>query len=287
MESFMETKTFPRTTVAGVSLPRMLAGTNWVLGYSHTGGAADKLIRSVHTGPESIAAVMEAFLLEGIDAVMGPFTGNALMQDAVKIAEDRVGKKMIIIDTPPMNVNDNADARREAEQIVKASRKLGATFCLIHHASAEQLVNKNLRAIPRLPDYLSMIRSEGLLPGLSAHMPELIIYSDANNYDVETYIQIFNCMGFLMQIEVESVYRTIRAAKKPVMTIKPMAAGRCTPFVGLSFNFAVLRDIDMVTCGCLTPDEVHEDAEIARAAIERRQPVLQGRSSPAKTEIIK
>jgi len=265
----------------------MLAGTNWVLGYSHTGGAADKLIRSLHPGPESIATVMEAFLFEGIDAVMGPFTGNALMQDAVKIAEDRVGKKMIIIDTPPMNVNDSADARREAEQIIKASRKLGATFCLIHHASAEQLVNKNLRAMPRLPDYLSMIRSEGLLPGLSAHMPELIIYSDANNYDVETYIQIFNCMGFLMQIEVESVYRTIRAAKKPVMTIKPMAAGRCTPFVGLSFNFSVLRDIDMVTCGCLTPDEVHEDAEIARAAIERRQPVLQGRSSPAKTDIIK
>ena len=65
-----------------------------------------------------------------------------------------------------------------------------------------------------------------------------------------------------------------------------MAAGRCTPFVGLSFSYATLRPCDMVTLGAFTPDEVHEDVEIALAAIERRQPNLEGRSSPAKTEIM-
>ncbi len=38
-----------------------------------------------------------------------------------------------------------------------------------------------------------MIRQHGMIPGLSAHMPELILYSDENEYDVETYIQIYNC----------------------------------------------------------------------------------------------
>ena len=33
-------KQFPRTEVAGVSLPRLLIGTNWLLGWSHTGAAA-------------------------------------------------------------------------------------------------------------------------------------------------------------------------------------------------------------------------------------------------------
>ena len=141
--------------------------------------------------------------------------------------------------------------------------------------------------MPRLPDYLDMIRQNGMIPGLSAHMPELILYSDANEYDVQTYIQIFNCMGFLMQIEIESVYQIIMNAKKPVMSIKPMAAGRCSPFVGLTFNFSVLRDCDMVTCGCLNADEAEEDIEFARAAIERRAPVIQGRTSPNKTDIIK
>ena len=67
------------------------------------------------------------------------------------------------------------------------------------------------------------------------------------------------------------------------MTIKAMAAGRVSPFVGLSFSYATLRDCDMVTLGAFTQQEVHEDVEIALAAIERRRPMLEGRSSPNKT----
>ena len=36
---------FPRTMVGGVSLPRLLVGTNWFLGYSHTSLAKDKFIK--------------------------------------------------------------------------------------------------------------------------------------------------------------------------------------------------------------------------------------------------
>ena len=125
-----------------------------------------------------------------------------------------------------------------------------------------------------------------MIPGLSAHMPELVTYSDSNEYDVETYIQIYNCMGFLMQIEIEGIHSVIWNAKKPVMTIKSMAAGRCTPFVGLTFSYATLRPCDMVTLGAFTPDEVHEDVEIALAAIDRRRPLLGKRSSPVMTSIL-
>ena len=37
-------KQFPRTTVDGVSLSRMIIGTNWILGYSHTSVSADQMI---------------------------------------------------------------------------------------------------------------------------------------------------------------------------------------------------------------------------------------------------
>lgn len=49
-------------------------------------------------------------------------------------------------------------------------------------------MNKNKRTMDRLPDYLAMIRDNGMIPGLSAHMPEVIQYADLNGYDVETYI---------------------------------------------------------------------------------------------------
>lgn len=283
----METgKRFPRTTVAGVDMPRMIAGSNWILGFSHTSSSADRLIVEKNKNRKAIVDMLAAYNEYGIDAMMGPCGDNPVLADAVHEAEDRFGHKITIVDTPIVNVDDTAEARREAEARFRQSRDLGATFCLIHHSSAEQLVNKNKQQIVRLPDYLQMIRDNGMIPGLSAHMPELIVYSDLNEYDVQTYIQIYNCMGFLMQVEIEYVHKIIWNAQKPVMTIKSMAAGRCSPFVGLTFSYSTIRPCDMVTLGAFTPAEVHEDVEIALAAIERRPPDTEGRNSPAKTEIM-
>jgi hypothetical protein len=264
----------------------MIIGTNWILGWSHTGAAADSLIKRRNGSAEAVADLLEVFLRAGVDSLMGIFVGQQHMLEAIKMAEDRTGRKLILIDTPALNMDDNATARKEAEKMIAQSRKNGATFCFPHHSSTEQLVNKNKQTMDRLPDYLKMIRDQGMIPGLSAHMPELVVYSDLNGYDVETYIQIFNCMGFLMQVEVEYIHKVIWGAKKPVMTIKPMAAGRVTPFVGLTFAWHTIRPIDMVTVGCLTPDEAAEDIEISRAALENRPPQLEGRSSPSKTSIM-
>ncbi len=279
-------KQFMRTNVAGVSMPRILIGTNWLLGYSHRSPANDRKIQAMYDEPEKFFPVFEAYMRYGIDAVMGPISAKPIMYDAIKYAEDKLGKKIIIIDTPEMNVDDSTEARRKAEAVIKHSKEIGSTFCLIHHASCEQLMNKNLKQMPRLPDYLSMIRDHDMLPGLSAHMPECITFSDANEYDVETYIQIFNCMGFLMQVEIESVARIIHRAKHPVMTIKPFAAGRTTPYVGLNFNWSALRDCDMITIGANTADEALEDIEISFAALEHRLPNLGARNSPVKQSIL-
>ncbi|MDR0495847.1 MAG: hypothetical protein LBG95_09515 [Treponema sp.] len=278
---------FPRTTVAGVSLPRLLIGSNWIFGFSHTGHAADLHIKEQHATADGTARVLNAFLDYGIDAWMGSFSNDPKSAERLKQVQDKIGKKLIVIDTPILNMDDNENARKEAQAVIKNSAAIGSTFCLIHHWACEQLVNKNKRTMDRLPDYTKMIRDAGLIPGLSAHMPEIIQYSDENGYDVETYIQIFNCLGFLMQVEIESVIRIIHDAKKPVMTIKPMAAGRTTPYVGLTFNWNVLRPQDMITVGCISEYEAHEDVEISLAALEKRLPRVEGRGSPAKSTIIK
>lgn len=277
-------KQFPRTTVGGLSLPRLLIGTNWLLGWSHTGAAADAGIKEKYQSPEDFYPLLEVYLDHGIDAIMGPCSDSPLLLDAISYAEDKEGKKIILVDTPVINVDDSPAARAEAEATIKRSARVGSSFCLMHHVSVEQLINKNKRQITRLPDYLSMMRDEGLRPGCGAHMPEVLLYCDANEYDVETYIQIINCMGFMMQVEIESVARIIHNAKYPVMTIKPMAAGRCTPYVGLTFNWNVIRDCDMITVGAGSAVEAEEDIEISFAALERRFPNIEGRSSPAKNQ---
>lgn len=275
---------FPRTIVGGVSLSRMIIGTNWLAGWSHRSPAADAMIKERHAAPENIEPMLEAFLSHGVDTIMSLFEQTPAILEAVRRVEQKSGKEIIRIDTPIINVDDNPAARQEAEATIRRSREMGAKFCLLHHSCVEQLVDKNQRKIHRLDDYTKMIRDAGMIPGLSAHMPELVVYSDENGYDVETYIQIYNCMGFLMQVEIEAVHGIIQSAKKPVMTIKSMAAGRCTPFVGLNFSWATLRDCDMVTVGCFNPREVEEDIEISLAALERRAPKVAGRSSPNQNQ---
>jgi len=278
-------KQFPRTEVAGVSLPRMLIGTNWLIGWSHKSAPLDNMIMDKYKTAESFLPILEAYMDYGIDAIMGPSDQSNIIE-ALNICQDKLGKKFIIISTPIINVDDNDQARAEAAATIKKAKAAGATFCLPHHSSVEELVNKNRREITRLPDYLSMIRENDMIPGLSAHMPELITFSDEQEYDVQTYIQIYNCLGFLMQIEIETIAKTIHGAKKPVMTIKSMAAGRCTPYVGLNFSWATLRDCDMVTLGAHLPQEVHEDVEISFAHFERRYPNLVGRNSPNNKQAV-
>ena len=119
---------FPRTTVGGVSLPRMIVGTNWILGYSHTGAAADAMIKRTHHSPESITAMLLAALENGVDAMMAPFGGNTVLLDAVHRAEEIAGKKVILIDTPNINVSDSSEGRAEAKAKIEESKKNGATL---------------------------------------------------------------------------------------------------------------------------------------------------------------
>ena len=278
---------FPRTMVGKVSLPRLIIGCNWVSGFSHLSAAGDTMIRQTHSAPDSVSAIFETFLSYDINAVLGLFGVDHNLMPAVNLAQERTGKRLILIDEPIIDVDDTKEARAEAKRKIDECAKRGATFCLPLHSCVEQLVNKNTRTIDRLPDYLYMIREAGMIPGLSAHMPEIVQYADFNEYDVETYIQIYNCMGFLMQVEIENVARIIQNARKPVITIKPLAAGRTTPFVGLNFVFNTIRGQDMAAIGCFNADQAAEDIEFALAAIERRAPAIKSRNSPLATSIIK
>jgi len=260
---------FPRTRVGGVSMPRLIVGTNWMLGYSHTSAAKDKFIKEYQTR-ERVTDLLTVFLQAGIDAVMG--MPVPAFRDALRDAEDRVGRKMIWILTPHFNITAGGRPPSEPEAVFDACARLGATFCMPHQCVTDALVDRRAGVIRDLERYTKMIRERGMIPGLSSHMPEIIPYADAMNADIETYIQLYNAAGFLMQVEADWVMRMIRDAKKPVMTIKPLAAGRLLPPVGLAFVWNTIRDQDMVTIGTTTPDEAREVIELSLDFLNRRLP---------------
>jgi hypothetical protein len=273
---------FPRTLVGGVSLPRMIVGTNWILGFSHTSAAKDKFIKTYQTR-ERVADVLSVFLDAGLDAVMGPI--SPLLRDAIRQAEDRAGRKMTWILTPSFNITPDGPAELEPERVLDQCRELGAAFCMPHQCVTDALTDRRARVIRDLDQYTKMIRDRGMIPGLSTHMPEVVPYADAQNADVATYVQIYNAIGFLMQVEVDWVMRIIAEARKPVMTIKPLAAGRLIAPVGLAFVWNTIRDQDMVTVGTTTPDEAKEVIAVSLDLLSRRAPKVELQKSRSKQSL--
>lgn len=261
---------FPRTDVDGLSVSRMIIGTNWFLGFSHQSTAKDRFIAQ-YQDAQRIADIIEAYLAAGIDTVLGLAT-HPVLREAIQEAQQRTGQRLIIIDTPALVVTPGGVDLDKTAHILDQSVAVGAHFCLPHQSTTDALVDRSARTIRGMEQVCRMIRERGMIPGLSTHMPEVLVYADESNLDVATYIEIYNALGFLMQIEVEWVHRIIHEAKKPVITIKPMAAGRLSPLVGLAFVWSTLRDQDLVTVGALTPDEVKEDIEISWSILERRSP---------------
>jgi hypothetical protein len=250
-------------------MPRLIAGSNWFLGYSHTSLAKDKFIKDLQTR-DKIADVLEVYLSNGVDAVMAP--PNDLLEEAILIAEDRTGRGMIRILTPIFNITPGGDPENDPEASFDRCKKLNATFCMPHQCVTDALLDRMHDEIRDLDIYTKMIRERGMVPGLSTHMPETPVIADKTGADVETYIQLYNAAGFLLQVEADWVMRIIQKAKKPVMTIKPLAAGRLLPVVGLAFVWSTIRQQDMVTIGCTTPDEVREVIDISLDLLHNQAP---------------
>jgi len=274
---------FPRTTVGGQSISRMIIGTNWFLGYSHTSAAKDKFIKSYQTR-ERLADIITVFLERGVDAIMG--MPVPMLRDAIHDAEDRVGRPVYTILTPHVNMLPGGPPETEPEVVFDQCKAMGATFCFPHSCIVDALVDRLHGVIRDIDRYTSLVRERDMIPGLSTHLPVTMSIADKTGADVETYIQLYNAVGFLMPIEVDWAMRLIHAAKKPVMTIKPMAAGRLHPLVGFTFVWNTLRDQDMVTVGTTTADEARECIDISMDLLSRRMPDYELQATRSKRELM-
>ena len=264
---------FPRVTIGDVSVSRMIIGTNWFLGYSHCTLAKDRCIERLVMNPSGIADIIEVFFNAGVDTIMCPHTESCIYE-AIRDAEQRTGKRAVIISTPsfPTNARTPVDGFdvAESERILDGEAAKGVSICMPHTDTTDCMVDKCTREIRQMNTLCRLIRERGMVPGLSTHVPETVVYADETGLDVETYIQPFNSMGFLMHHEVDWVARIIRNARKPVITIKTMAAGQLRPFQAMTFCWNAIRDCDLVAVGTMVPEEAEELIHLSLDILERR-----------------
>jgi hypothetical protein len=273
---------FPRTDVGGLSVPRLVCGSNWMLGFSHQTATKDRFIKELFDTPRKLADVIEVFARAGCNAFM---SGTVeMVAQALREVEQRVGVEMIWFATPSYPEWGKPDTWPQA---VEQTKRLGAQFCFPHQNVTDPLLDRFNRCFsPMLVQHLKLVREMGMIPGLSSHTPDAIICADASDADVATYIQPYNAAGFLCQLETDWLQRLFHNAKKPVLTIKPLAAGRLHPQVGLTYVWNTLRDCDLVTIGTMTTYEAEEVIEMSLAILEQRQAGVELQFTRSKKAVV-
>ncbi len=245
----------PSIDIEGHKIGRLVIGTNWFLGFSHQTAARSNWIRDYQT-PERIAGVLAVCTASGMNTIVAPI--NDLLIEAMAIHEAETGRHITSILTPSGPSTD------ELLTNIDRCAELGAEFCLPHTSwtdSRLHIVNTEITDYPRVAAH---IRDCGMIPGLSTHRPEAIVVGDKAEYDIATYIQPYNALGFLCSVETDWIANVIRRTPKPVIIIKSLAAGRLNPITGLTFVFNTCKDTDVCCLGLLCEEEAHEDLEIAR-----------------------
>jgi hypothetical protein len=280
---------FPRTTVGGLSVSRLVIGTNWLLGWSHCTKAMDDYIRTeIAAHRAKLVAVLETYVRAGVDTIVGLLSAPAI-HEAILETEQRTGRKIIRISTPMFSITPDTPAKGldlgEVARLLDVEAAAGTHIFMPHQATTDALLDRCTRKIRHLDTVCRLVRERNLIPGLSTHMPEAIIYADESKLDVETYVSIYNAVGFMMQIEVDWTHKVIHGAAKPVLTIKPLAAGRLPPFQGLAFAWSTIRPQDLVAVGAMTAAEAAECIELSLGFIEGRDAQVKLQETRSKKSV--
>lgn len=272
----MSRSIFSGGRIGTLELPRLLAG------YHSVGELGNRIKFDEAQTQRELAA----FLSGNIDGVIGAFSSAPERYEQLKRAQEAAGRQFVLLDLMRLEVGDSQETRKRAEKKIAAAAENGVRVCILDTVTTEKMVNKHKRTIEGVEAYLAMIRDAGMLTGLQANMPEIITYGDSNAYDVDVYVQNYNCTGYLMQVEIEQCIQVIHDSGKPVITLDPSAGGKVTPYVGLTYSWNSIRDQDFIAFETLYGFTAAEIIEISNAAMEHRLPWCIGRDTPSKNKDI-
>lgn len=250
---------FPMTRIENLDISRMIAGSNWFRGYSHYSAAKDKWIRQ-YMNLDRIVEVLNVFARNGINAYLA--SPDQASREALRRVKEETGVTMHLIATP------SGESIDDLMPGIEQSAEQGAAICLPHQHWTDGNLVANEQRIIGIEQATRRIRELGMIPGLSTHRPETVVVCDKAGYDIATYIQIYNPIGFLCQVETDWIERVINNTPKPIIVIKPLAAGRVLPPTGLSFVYHSIKPTDTVCIGTLSTFEAEDDIRIARDILQ-------------------
>jgi hypothetical protein len=263
------------------TLTRLIIGGNPVYGYSHFNKLFSQHMTNWHT-PERVQALLKRCEEVGINTWQNSY-GERTLEDVERYRA--AGGKMNWL------LLGKSDWDRTPERIDDAARRKPIGIAP-HGALGERLHRQ--KQLNTLTDLLKRIRDKGVLVGLSAHNPALIELAEEKGWDVDYYMC---CMYYLTRprdefaqllgkdLPLGEIYlpsdpprmlKVVRAAKKPCLVYKILAAGRRVSTAAevkacFATALAGIKPTDAVIVGMYQQfgDQVGDNAAIVRELLSR------------------
>lgn len=225
------TPPLPTIKLGAHVVTRLILGGNPIYGHSHFNKLLSRYYTDWHT-PERVIELLKRCEQAGINTWQNSYAERTL-QDIDRVRAAGVKFHWLCLGKP--------DWDRHPERIAEAAKRKPIGIAP-HGALAERLHRQNKLGV--LKDLLKRIRDRGVLVGLSAHNPAVIELAEDKGWDVDYYMC---CLYYLTRPREETrkllggsvplgevylpedpgrMFRVIRAAKKPCLAYKVLAAGR-------------------------------------------------------------
>jgi hypothetical protein len=221
----------PTIHLGSHAVTRLIVGGNPVYGHSHFNKLLSQHQTAWHT-PERVVALLKRCAQAGINTWQNSYAERTL-EDLERLRAAGGKLQWLCLGKP--------DWDEQPDRIEDAAKHKPIGIAP-HGALAEKLHRQNRLRV--LTDLLKRIRDQGVLVGLSAHNPALVELAEERGWDVDYYMC---CLYYLTRPREEfkkllgdnlplgEIYlpsdpprmlATIKAARKPCLVYKVLAAGR-------------------------------------------------------------
>jgi hypothetical protein len=263
------------------TVTRLIIGGNPLYGHSHFNKLLSQHQVAWNT-PERVVALLKHCEHVGINTWQNSYAERTL-HDLDRYRQQGGTMHWLCLGKP--------DWEKKPERIAEAAQRKPIGIAP-HGALAEQLHRQ--KRLTALTDLLKRIRDQGVLVGLSAHNPALIELAEEKGWDIDYYMC---CLYYLTRPKAESrkllgddlplgeiylpsdpprMFQVIRAARKPCLAYKVLAAGRRVDSpaeVRKCFEIALsnIKPTDALIVGMYQQfsDQVAENAALVREICAR------------------
>jgi hypothetical protein len=274
--------TLPTVKLGSHDVTRLIIGGNPVYGHSHFNKLFSQHMTAWHT-PERVVELLQRCEKVGINTWQNSYAERTL-QDLERYRAAGGKLQWLCLGKP--------DWDERPDRIADAARHKPIGIAP-HGALAEKLHRQNKLGV--LTDLLKRIRDQGVLVGLSAHNPALIRLAEEKGWDVDYYMC---CLYYLtrpanefkkllgaelplgeiyLRSDPERMLEVVRAARKPCLVYKVLAAGRrvgSPTEVRQCFEYALggIKPTDALIVGMYQQfgDQVGENASLVRQLLAKK-----------------